>query len=85
MRRKNIPRLVRRAGASNRRRSEDKSAVTINHALKVVRRILNLAAAEWADKNVLVWLLHAPRIRLLPDNNRRQPFKQRERFGELSG
>jgi hypothetical protein len=28
---------------------------TINHDLKVVRRILNLAAGEWMDENGLTW------------------------------
>ena len=47
---------------------------TINHGLKVVRRILNLAAQEWVDENGLTWLSHAPKIKLLPDTNKRQPY-----------
>ena len=47
---------------------------TINHGLKVVRRILNLAAAEWIDEYGLTWLLMAPKIKLLPDVNKRQPY-----------
>ncbi|MEW8693023.1 MAG: hypothetical protein AB2535_18455, partial [Candidatus Thiodiazotropha endolucinida] len=31
------------------RRKEGAAAGTINHGLKVVRRILNLAASEWVD------------------------------------
>lgn len=47
---------------------------TINHGLKVVRRILNLAATEWIDEHGLTWLVAAPKIRLLPDNDKRQPY-----------
>jgi integrase len=47
---------------------------TINHGLKVVRRILNLAAQEWVDENGLTWLSHASKIKLLPDTNKRQPY-----------
>lgn len=38
---------------------------TINHALQVVRHILNLAALEWRDEQGLTWLLTAPRIKML--------------------
>ncbi len=47
---------------------------TINYALQVVRRILNLAAQEWLDENGLSWLAHAPKIRLLPDQHKRLPY-----------
>jgi integrase len=47
---------------------------TINHGLKVVRRILNLASSEWIDEHGLTWLNAAPKIRLLPDFNKRQPY-----------
>jgi integrase len=56
------------------RRSKGASPGTINHGLKVVRRILNLAAQEWIDEYGLTWLHVAPKIRLLPDHNRRQPY-----------
>lgn len=45
---------------------------TINLALGVVRHILNLAASEWIDENGLTWLISAPRIRLLPEHDRRR-------------
>jgi hypothetical protein len=32
------------------RRHEGKAMGTINHGLKIVRRILNLAASEWVDE-----------------------------------
>ncbi|NRP52387.1 MULTISPECIES: site-specific integrase [unclassified Marinobacterium] len=56
------------------RRAEGAAAGTINHGLKVVRRILNLAAHEWVDEYGLSWLLTAPRIKLLPDVDKRQPY-----------
>lgn len=56
------------------RRNEGAAIGTINHGLKVVRRILNLAASEWVDEYGLTWLQGAPKIRLLPDTNRRPPY-----------
>ena len=56
-----------------RRRRDNVTAGTINHGLKVVRRILNLAASEWFDDNGVTWLATAPKIRLLPDKDKRQP------------
>jgi integrase len=57
-----------------KRRSEGKSVGTINHGLKIVRLILNQAASEWADDNGLSWLHSAPKIKLLSDAHRRQPY-----------
>jgi integrase len=47
---------------------------TINMPLEVVRHILNLAAAEWLDENGLTWLRSAPKIRLLPRSDARDPY-----------
>lgn len=47
---------------------------TINYGLQVIRRILNLATHEWLDENGLSWLANAPKIRLLPDQNKRLPY-----------
>jgi len=63
---------------------------TINHGLKVVRRILNLAANEWFDGDGMTWLLSAPKIKLLPDVNKRPPYplswaEQGRLFRELPG
>lgn len=58
----------------DRRLEEGKARGTINHGLKVVRRILNLAATDWIDEHGLTWLLTAPKIRLLPDTDKRQPY-----------
>jgi integrase len=56
------------------RRKEGVSIGTINHGLKVVRRIVNLASTEWIDEEGLTWLAAPPKIRLLPDNAKRQPY-----------
>lgn len=47
---------------------------TINHGLKVVRRILNLASTEWIDEFGLTWLVTAPKIKLLPEHDLRKPY-----------
>src|SRR5205085_596644 len=39
---------------------------TINLALGVVRRILNLATATWRDEDGTTWLATAPKITMLP-------------------
>jgi integrase len=41
---------------------------------ELVRHILNLAAQEWVDENGLTWLAVAPKITLLPDTQKRQPY-----------
>jgi integrase len=56
------------------RREQGVAAATINHGLKIVRRILNLAASEWMDEQGLTWLMVAPKIKLLPDTGKRQPY-----------
>ena len=56
------------------RRKEGAAIGTINHGLKVVRRILNLASTEWVDEYGMTWLLSAPRIKLLSDTNKRKPY-----------
>lgn len=61
---------------------------TINHALQVVRRILNLAAGEWMDEFGLTWLASASKIKLLPEHDLRKPYplswdEQRKLFVEL--
>lgn len=61
---------------------------TINYGLQVIRHILNLAASEWLDENGLTWLATAPKIKLLPEEDKRKPFplnwdEQRKLFAEL--
>ncbi len=47
---------------------------TINYGLQVVRRILNLAAGEWMDERGRTWLATAPKIKLLPEPDKREPY-----------
>lgn len=56
------------------RRQDGVSTRTINHGLKVIRRILNLAASEWMDEYGLTWLANAPKIKLLPEHDLRKPY-----------
>lgn len=70
------------------RRKEGVKMRTINQGLKVVRRILNLAATEWVDEYGLTWLLTAPKIKLLPEPDLRKPYplnwdEQEKLFSEL--
>jgi integrase len=58
----------------DRRQKDGRSAGTVNHGLKVVRRILNLAASDWVDEFGLTWLPAAPKIKLLPDTQKRKPY-----------
>jgi integrase len=63
---------------------------TINAALAVVRRILNLAASEWMDDRGMTWLETAPKIRLFPITDARPPYplsdeEQMFLFRELPG
>ena len=72
------------------RQSARMSPGTINHGLKIVRRILNLASSEWFDEHGLTWLHAAPKIKLLPDTGKRQPYpinwaEQARLFTELPG
>lgn len=48
------------------RLAEGRAHKTINLALGVVRRILNLAATKWRDENGMTWLQQAPAITMLP-------------------
>lgn len=70
-------------------RQQDKVKIrTINKGLQIVRHILNLAASEWLDEHGLTWLLTAPKIRLLPEHDRRKPYpldwnEQTRLFNEL--
>lgn len=48
------------------RLAEGRKNKTINLALGVVRRILNLAAASWRDNDGKTWLEQAPKITMLP-------------------
>lgn len=69
------------------RRKEGAAVGTINHDLKVVRRILNLACLEWVDEYGMTCLASAPRIKLLTDTNKRKPYpiswEEQERLFDL--
>jgi integrase len=56
------------------KRKEGRATGTINHGLAVVRRILRLAELEWIDEHGLTWLDRAPRIKLLPNPDKRMPY-----------
>ncbi len=47
---------------------------TINYALQTVRHILNIAASEWFDETGMTWLDRSPRIKLLPETDKRSPY-----------
>jgi integrase len=63
---------------------------TVNHALKVVRHILRLAAGKWRDENGLTWLGAAPMIELLDETVEKRKaipisWKEQDRlFSQLS-
>lgn len=49
------------------RKKQGCSIATINHGLKVVRRILNQAASDWfVDGTNMTWIVSATKIKLLP-------------------
>jgi integrase len=55
------------------RRGQGVKTKTVNAALAVVRRIVNLAASEWMDGG-MTWLENAPKIRLFPVTDSRSPY-----------
>lgn len=70
------------------RRKQGVKTRTINHALQITRRSLNLAATEWIDENGLTWLFSAPKIKLLREVDNREPYplnweEQDRLFAEL--
>ncbi len=56
------------------RRSAGVRTKSINNALGVVRRILNLAARSWRDEHGLTWLDIPPLIEMLPVIDGRKPY-----------
>jgi integrase len=70
------------------RRQQGIKTKSINLALGVVRRILNLAARLWRDDHGLTWLETPPLIQMLPVTDARKPYplsweEQRELFQAL--
>ena len=56
------------------RRKDGRKTKTVNLALSVVRRVLNLAARKWRDEHGLTWLQTAPLISMLPVTDARAPY-----------
>jgi integrase len=61
----------------NRKETDGVSNATINRALEIVRRILNLAYQDWR------WIRAVPKIRMLKEPRRRVRFLRREEAGRL--
>lgn len=58
----------------DKRKADGVKNNTINHGLKVVRQILNLAASEWIDDYGLTWIAQAPKVKLLPLTDKAPPY-----------
>jgi integrase len=56
------------------RRKQGRKNRTVNYGLQVTRHILNLAASEWLDEHGMTWLAHAPKIKLLSESDKREPY-----------
>ena len=56
------------------RRKRGISGGTVNRALAIVRRILNLSARLWRHKSGLTWLETAPMIQFVDWHDRRKPY-----------
>lgn len=70
------------------RKKQGRRNRTVNYALQTVRHILNLAAGEWMDESGRTWLHSAPRIKLLPEDDKQEPYpldweEQLRLFNEL--
>lgn len=57
-----------------KRKSDGVKKRTINYALQTVRHILNLAVSEWFDEYGQTWLASAPKIKLLKEDDKRDPY-----------
>jgi len=57
-----------------KRRQDGVKTKTLNMALAVVRRVLNLASSEWMDRQGKTWLEAAPKIKLFPVKDARPPY-----------
>ncbi|MFH1114887.1 MAG: tyrosine-type recombinase/integrase [Pseudomonadota bacterium] len=78
----------RRSEGTHHKNPKAISNRTINAALQTVRHILNLAAGEWYDESGRPWLDHVPKIKLLSENDKREPYplsweEQDRLFAEL--
>jgi integrase len=66
-----------------KRRKDGVKTKSVNASLAVVRRILNLASSEWIDDRGMTWLETAPKIRLFPITDARQPYPLAQREQSL--
>jgi integrase len=57
-----------------KRRRDGVKTKTLNMALAVVRRVLNLASSEWMDRQGKTWLETAPKIKLFSIKDARSPY-----------
>jgi hypothetical protein len=57
-----------------KRQADGVKTKTVNAALAVVRRVLNLSASEWMDEQGITWLDAAPKIKLFPVKDARSPY-----------
>ncbi len=58
-----------------KRRKDGVKTKTLNMALAVVRRVLNLASSEWLDRQGKTWLEAAPKIKLFSIKDARPPYQ----------
>ena len=56
------------------RKAQGLKSRTINYGLQVVRHVLNLAAGEWMDDRGMTWLRQAPKIKLLRETDKTEPY-----------
>lgn len=71
------------------RLAQGKSKRTVNYALQTLRHILNLCS-EWVDETGQTWIQSAPKIRLLREDDKKEPYpitheEQASLFAELPG
>jgi len=57
-----------------KRRKDGVKTKTLNMALAVVRRVLNIASSEWMDRQGKTWLETAPKIKLFSIKDARSPY-----------
>ena len=61
-------------GFIEKRRKDRVKNRTINAGLQTVRHILNLCAGEWIDESGMTWLQSPPKIKFLPEKDKRKPY-----------
>lgn len=81
---------VRKVGKEKIETTRPRKAKSINLALSVVRRILNLAARKWRDEQGKTWLETAPLISFLDESDARKPYpmswaEQKALISEMPG